>query len=178
MWLRDILQMNQWAIKACSQPWKCIHLELRDIEVRDDTGKMCAPVWSVAILLSCLFWQSGAFVLNGAIRQYGHNCQPPTTAATGDVSSLLHHNENTSPAFCLHIWMRCGSNSILSPVRAELRIYIISFPVEKEEDKNLLRHRGCKKNIDITWNRLTLHNQIPTLFSIISSFKEVVRDSV
>lgn len=63
--------------------------------------KMCAPVRSVAILLSCLFWQSGAFVLNGAIRQYGHNCQPPTTATTGDVSWLLHHRENIFPGILL-----------------------------------------------------------------------------
>lgn len=90
-WLWAILRMNQWTIRAWSQAWKCIYLELRDIEVRDDTGKMCAPIRSVAILLSCLFWQSAAFVLNGTIRQCGHNCQPPTTVTTSDVSSLLHH---------------------------------------------------------------------------------------
>lgn len=90
-WLWAILRMNQWTIRAWSQAWKCIYLELRDIEVRDDTGKMCAPIRSVAILLSCLFWQSRAFVLNGAISQYGHNCQPPTRATTGVVSLLLHH---------------------------------------------------------------------------------------
>lgn len=56
-WLWAILRMNQLTIRAWSQAWKCIYLVLRDIEVRDDTGKMCAPVRSVAILLSCLFWQ-------------------------------------------------------------------------------------------------------------------------
>lgn len=49
--------------------------------------------------LSSLFCQSGAFVLNGAISQYGHNCQPPAATAAG-VSPLLHHDgENTSWAF-------------------------------------------------------------------------------
>lgn len=137
-WLWAILRMNQWTIRAWSQAWKCIYLELRDIEVRDDTGKMCAPIRSVAILLSCLFWQSAAFVLNGTIRQCGHNCQPPTTVTTGDVSSRLHHGGKIhSQAFCLHIWIRCGINSILCAVRAEFQMHIIPFSwVEnKEGDK-------------------------------------------
>lgn len=44
---------------------------------------------------SRLFCPSGAFVPNGAIRQYGHNCQPPV-AAVG-VSPLLHHNGKIHP---------------------------------------------------------------------------------
>lgn len=137
--------MNQWTIRAWSQAWKCIYLELRDIEVRDDTGKMCAPVRCVAILLSCLFWQSGAFVLNGAIRQYGHNCQPPTTATTGDVSSLLHHRENTFTSIfaCISEY-----DVALTPFSLQwVQIYIIPSSVlrMKRKIKNVQRQQDCKK---------------------------------
>lgn len=58
-------------------------------------AKMLAPSDLRRCRSSRLFCQSGAFVPNGAIRQYGHNCQPPVAAA--GVSPLLHHDGKIHP---------------------------------------------------------------------------------
>lgn len=178
-WLWAILRMNQWTIRAWSQAWKCIYLELRDIEVRDDTGKMCATIRSVAILLSCLFWQSAAFVLNGTIRQCGHNCQPPTTVTTGDVSSLLHHGGKY-----IHKHFACISeyDVALTPfsLRWEQNFKCTSFlfpglrirrEIKKNVKKNLQRQQDCRENKTNTQKKLldflTVFHQIHRAITFI-----------
>ena len=117
---------------------------------------MCAPIRSVAILLSCLFWQSAAFVLNGTIRQCGHNCQPPTTVTTGDVSSLLHHGGKY-----IHKHFACISENdgaltpfplqggqkfkCTPPLFLGLRIRMEIKKKKKKTSKNLQRQQDCGK---------------------------------
>lgn len=102
---------------------------------------MCAPFRSAAMLLSCLSWQSGAFVLNGAIRQYGHNCQPPTTASAGDVSSLLHQRENTFtsvlPAYLNMMWQ--WFQFLCSECRTANLHHPFSWAEKRHPDKSLQR---------------------------------------
>lgn len=112
---------------------------------------------------SSRFCRSGAFVLNGAICQYGHNCQPPAAG----VSPRLHHDgEKYIPgAFCcLHIRIQRGSDSICSLGKAELpQIYTPSHSCrdgggdESWKTTEMLEYMYKKtKN-----SKLSLHNELP-----------------
>lgn len=135
---------------------------------------MCAPFRSVAMLLSCLSWRSGAFVLNGAIRQYGHNCQPPTTATTADVSSLLHHWENTFtsilPAYLNMMWQ--WFQFLCSECRTANLHHPFSWAEKKHADKSLQRLEKWLKKTTKTTDKLSPDSMF--VYGILSSGELVV----
>lgn len=150
---------------------------------------MCAPIRSVAILLSCLFWQSAAFVLNGTIRQCGHNCQPPTTVTTSDVSSLLHHGGKY-----IHKHFACISeyDVALTPfsLRWEQNFKCTSFlfpglrirrEIKKNVKKNLQRQQDCGENKTNTQKKTTGFSYCISsdsqsyYFYLLRSLRKVVR---
>lgn len=109
-------------------------------------AKMLAPSDLRRCRSARLFCQSGAFVPNGAIRQYGHNCQPPVAAA--GVSPLLHHDGKIHPrrflllAYPNATWQRLDLLSWRE--RSRRRFTRLLIPAETEEEGNLGRQQRCR----------------------------------